>query len=851
LWHKFFDAISFHEMMFLFYYLESFKIIWRLKIFDVILGFFIINLNKNNIMHLPLRLKIALFLSLFWVSSYAQSIKGKITTADGIPAVYVNIGLINKNIGTTTDDRGEYTISRVKPGTYTLKVSAVGINSQEKEIIVVANQNLTINFILTENSQALNEVTVEGIKNKYKISLPSASLRLNEPLLEAPQNIQTVSGQVIKDQQIISMSDGVIKNVSGATRLEHWGDMYTNITMRGSQIQAMRNGFNVVSSYWGPLTEDMSYVDHIEFVKGPAGFMLGNGDPSGMYNVVTKKPTGFNKGEVSLTVGSYDLYRTTVDFDHKITSDGKLLFRLNTGVQNKKSFRSFEKNDRYSIAPVVSYQITPSTKFTAEYVLQNAKMTEVGSYYIFSPTGYATYDRRITFTQPNLAPTIINDHSVTLNLQQQLGNNWKFTAQAAYYKYLQDGYSSWPSTINADGTLIRNIGIWDAESKMKLAQFFINGQAKTGSIQHRILVGFDAGKKNYMADWGQSHNLDLPSNPFDPRNPNYGTPSNGYPNFDRITPLEQRAITAGGLIDQKYVSTYVQDELGLFENKLRITLAGRYTFVSQSAWGGSPDKAKRVTPRVGLSYSIDQNTAVYAVYDEAFIPQSGILRNGSKVVPITGTNYEVGFKRDWFGGKWNSTISAYRIMKQNELTSDPTNIGSEMFSAVLGEKRAQGIEVDIKGNLMPGLQLIANYAYTDSKVTKVLAGVPAINVGDRIPGFSAHVANAWLTYTLQSGALKGVGISGGFTYQGDRATGNFSTTEPEQNLPNYFKLDGGLFWENKSLKITANVFNILDKYLYTGAYYTDYWNYPAYDQPAYSWQSEAPRNYRLSIAYKF
>src|SRR3546814_11159908 len=113
------------------------------------------------------------------------------------------------------------------------------------------------------------------------------------------------------------MSDQLIRNVSGATRLEHWGDLYTNITMRGSQIQAFRNGFNVVNSYWGPLTEDMSFVDHIEFVKGPAGFMLSNGDPSGLYNVVTKKPTGRQQGEVSFTMGSYELYRATVDMDGK------------------------------------------------------------------------------------------------------------------------------------------------------------------------------------------------------------------------------------------------------------------------------------------------------------------------------------------------------------------------------------------------------------------------------------------------------------------------------------------------------------------------------------------------------
>ncbi|MCZ4225292.1 TonB-dependent receptor [Pedobacter rhodius] len=782
-----------------------------------------------------------LIMNLMAFAQQFATIKGTITTSNGKPAAYISVGLKGNAHGTLTDDNGKFIINRVKPGTYTIKASAVGINASEKSITVVAGEIKMIDFVLSENDQALEEVTVAGKNNRYKISLPSASLRLNEPLLEAPQNIQTVTGQAIKDQQIISMSDGLIRNVSGAVRVEHWGDMYTNITMRGSQIQAMRNGFNVVSSYWGPLTEDMSFVDHIEFVKGPAGFMLGNGDPSGMYNVVTKKPTGFNRGEVSFTLGSFDLYRTTVDFDHKLTSDGKLLLRLNAAVQNKGSFRPYEQNDRYSFAPVLSYQITNKTKLTAEYTFQNAKMTEVGSYYIFSPKGYAAFPRELTLTQPGLPATRINDQSLFLNLQHNFDDNWKLTAQAAYFKYNQVGTSSWPSAVNANNTVIRSVSIWDAESSMKLAQLFINGQLKTGGINHRILAGFDGGKKNYIADWGQSHNLDLPTSPFDLNNPDYGFPSNGYPNFDRITPLAQRAINAGGLMDSKYLSAYAQDELGFFNNKVRLTLAGRYTYVSQSAWGGSPDKAKHVTPRVGLSVSIDKNTAIYAVYDEAFTPQSGLIRNGGKVEPITGTNNEIGIKKDWFDGKWNTTLSAYRIFKQNELTADPTNTPGQNFSVVLGEKRAQGIEFDLRGKITDGLTLIANYAYTDAKVTEVTPGVAGINVGDVIPGFARHVSNAWLTYTLQQGPLKGSGISGGFTYLAGRATDTWSVGL--QKLPNYFKLDGGLFYERQKFKITGNAFNILNKYLFSGSYYQ--W------LNAYYYQAEAPRNYRLSVAYKF
>ncbi|MHC8947520.1 TonB-dependent siderophore receptor [Sphingobacterium hungaricum] len=794
-----------------------------------------------------------LFLTLFFqlavFAQQATTIKGRVTSSDGKPAQYVTVSL--ENTGTTTNRDGNYDFKKINPGTYLIKVSAIGIQSAEKSVTIEAGQTQTVDFTLSESNETLQEVIVTAIENRYKVSLPSASLRLNEPLLEAPQNIQTISNQVLKDQQIISLSDGLIRNVSGAVRAEHWGDMYTNITMRGSQLQALRNGFNFVASYWGPLTEDMSFVDHVEFVKGPAGFMIGNGDPGGLYNVVTKKPTGFNRSEVTATVGSFDLYRIALDTDHKVTKDGKLLFRFNGATQNKGSFRPHEKNDRYTFAPSLSYQITDKTKFTAEYAWQKAVMTEVGSFYVFSPDGYATLPRDFTMTQPGVEPTTINDHSVFLNVQHSFNDQWKATAQVAYSKYLQTGASSWPSSVFADGTLIRNIGVWDAESTMKLAQFFVNGEVKTGAVQHRILAGFDGGRKNYIADWGQSHDLDLLTDPFDIYNPDYGTPPNGYPDFDRDTPLEERAIAAGGLMDSKYISLYLQDELGFFDNVLRLTLAGRYSYVSQSAWGGSPDKAKRFTPRVGLSVSLDKNTAIYAVYDEAFIPQTGLLRSGETANPITGTNYELGIKRDWFEGKWNTTLSAYRIRKRNELTADPLNAAGENFSIIIGEKRAQGIEFDLRGQLAKGFELIANYAFTDGKVTEVADGVTSMTVGDVVPGFAKHTSNAWLSYALQRGKLKGTGISGGFTYLVDRAINNFNPEQPEQNLPNYFKLDGGLFWENSNLRVTANVFNILDKYLYTGAYYTNYWNAPDYNQAIYSWQAEPPRNFRLSVTYKF
>jgi len=440
---------------------------------------------------LRIALSIAVLLTSFTAWAQVGSIRGSVSTSDGKPAEYVNVIIKGTSKGTTSDRDGKFEIKKITAGTHSLMASFIGFDPIERSTEVRADEVTTVEFVLNESSAQLAEIVVSGEREGYKVDAPSTSLRLQSSLMETPQNIQVVTGSVLKDQQIISMSDGLIRNVSGVTRSEHWGDMYANISARGSQIQAFRNGFNVVNSYWGPLTEDMSFVDHVEFVKGPAGFMLSNGDPSGLYNVVTKKPTGLTKGEASVTAGSYGLFRATLDLDGKLSRDGKLLYRLNLSGQNKNSHRANEYNDRYVIAPVISYQLDDKTKLTLEYNYQRANMSNVGSFYVFSTEGFKEFDVDFTALPPGTPGNKMNDHSLYFNIQHDLNKDWKITAQVAKYIYNQIGTSMWPSSVDADGTMIRNIGIWDAKSDMTMAQVFVNGEVTTGPIRHRILGGLD------------------------------------------------------------------------------------------------------------------------------------------------------------------------------------------------------------------------------------------------------------------------------------------------------------------------------------------------------------------------
>lgn len=771
-----------------------------------------------------------LFLLVFSISMqvFAQtgSIKGSVVTKDGKVAEFVNLILIGTQNGAIVQHDGTYVIDNVKPGKYTLKASFVGVGTQSKTVVAEAGKTVNADFVLTESSKELTEVVVTANPSKYVADYPSVSLRLKTPLLEVPQNIQIVTKQILQDQQIFDMLEGVTRNVSGARRMEHW-DNYALIYMRGSQIAAFRNGMNVTMS-WSPQPEDMSMVERIEFVKGPAGFMLANGEPSGFYNVVTKKPTGITKGEVGMTVGSFDTYRATLDLDGQLDKSGKLLYRLNVLGQSKGSHRPYEYNNRVSVAPVIKYKFNDRTSLTAEYTYQKNVMSMIGSNYSFSAKGYNDLPVDFTTAEDNMTPTTLTENSAFLTMVHNFNDNWKFTGQIAYINSKQIGQSMWPTGFSANkDTLYRATSIWDYEGESKVGQFFINGDVQTGFLKHRILGGIDMGDKSFYHDWAQAGAL----KPLNVYQPVYGQiAASQYPVFDRSLSIRERGVH----YRQSYVGYYAQDEISMFRDKLRLTLAGRFTTASDlDPYSGTID-ASKFTPRVGVSYSIDKNTSLYGVYDQAFVPQAGSDKQGNSFKPVTGDNVELGLKREWFGGNWVTSLSLYKITKNNVLTADPNNMN---FSIQLGQTVTKGIEFDVRGQITEELNLTANYAYTDGVVTK---DTDPAKVDISVPGISAHLGNAWLTYRASKGAVKGLGLSLGAQYQGGR-TSWYVFDGTSQSLPDYFRLDGAVSYQLNKFTIALNVNNITSKHLYSGAQLGN----------LYYWQSEPLINSRLNITYKF
>src|SRR5689334_1218948 len=102
------------------------------------------------------RLFMIFFLLVVSSGSFAQSgvqtgsIKGTITGSDNTPAASATVRLKGTKKAALTNNEGFFTIEHIQPGNYTLSISSVGHQLQEKEVVVVAGSSTEVSIQLSQ-----------------------------------------------------------------------------------------------------------------------------------------------------------------------------------------------------------------------------------------------------------------------------------------------------------------------------------------------------------------------------------------------------------------------------------------------------------------------------------------------------------------------------------------------------------------------------------------------------------------------------------------------------------------------------------------------------------------------------
>jgi iron complex outermembrane receptor protein len=179
--------------------------------------------------------------------------------------------------------------------------------------------------------------------------------------------------------------------------------------------------------------------------------------------------------------------------------------------------------------------------------------------------------------------------------------------------------------------------------------------------------------------------------------------------------------------------------------------------------------------------------------------------------PEQANQYEFGVKTDLFEKRLALTASYYDITVNNRLMQDPDNINNSIQGGKVGSK---GIEVSVIANPIDGLNIIAGYSFSESEVLED-------NPANGYLGFRPEEAgpqqliNYWVSYTIPTTKLRGLGIGFGGNAASEHKTMNRESTGTF-SLPAYHIMNASLFYQTRSMSITLKINNLENTKYYSG-----------------------------------
>ncbi|NOU22925.1 MAG: TonB-dependent receptor [Methyloglobulus sp.] len=686
----------------------------------------------------------------------------------------------------------------------------------------------------------------------YVLPKATAGTKTNTPIMETPLNVQVISKQVLKDQQVIRLKDA-LKNVSGVIGSSYDGSS-NSLFLRGFETNTFfRNGFRLdnPSGYSRGLTSrQFANVESVEVLKGASAILYGRVEPGGMVNVTTKQPLATPYYALQQQFGSYGLYRTSLDASGPLTKDDTLLYRMNMSYESKKSFRDLVDDENIFLAPIIKWNISPTTQATLEmeYQKNTAAAPDFGIVPLFKgkildfPRSRNYFD-----VNPNHEETIF----LGFNWSHQFNDDWSIKHRFSMNKVNNlQGLGQYASQVHyVDGRPVLDVpgGGGDINLDTYSTGIDLTGHFNTGPLKHTLLFGGDYYKYdvNFISLAFGNSEIDF-LNPIHPATPAKRDPANDY--------NAQNVIDNYGL--------YFQDQIEL-PYHIHVMGGIRYQYVhsqfniqypnvkGQDSALEPPLTADAVTPRVGILWQPQKWFSVYGNYVEGFGVNSGQTYPDRKSVPPTSAEqWEIGAKTELFDGRFRATLAYYDLTKTNIATGHPNPVlAAQGFSKVTGAARSRGPEIDIQGEILPGWNVIATYTNTDARITKSNNG----DLGDRFYNVPRNMGTVWTTYEFQKGLLNGLKLGGGVTMQ-DSLVGGFDRTS-QARIPGFATVNmmaGYSFSVGKS-KITAqlNIDNLLDKTYYSGgANYSSYYGSPS----GYSWNYRGfgtPRTFMGSINVEY
>ncbi|MFT3762991.1 MAG: TonB-dependent siderophore receptor [Pseudoxanthomonas sp.] len=639
--------------------------------------------------------------------------------------------------------------------------------------------------------------------------------KTDTPLVEVPQSISIVTARDLQDRGLHAV-DEAMWYTAGAQGGAYGMDTRSEwLLVRGFEPARYLDGLALPTGTWSGQTRIEPYgMERIEVLKGPASVNYGAMPPGGLVNYVTKRPNEDMLKEVEVQVGTDDMKQAAFDIGGRLNESGTLLYRLTGLARNSDNFVDYIHDDRYYLAPALTWKPDEANELTVLARWQKAD-TKNGAGFLPSvgtllPNPNGKISPSLYTGEPDTNDYVKTLASIGYEFRHDFGGGTVFQQNLRYEDSKIDptvmvvpwGY------LGDQRTLYRYLWSIKEDAKTFGIDNNLQWRFETGAAEHTLLAGLDY--RRLQSDY--AYGFDFSATGLDAFAPVYGTMPGAKPTFT-------------GSIDQKIgqLGLYVQDQIRI--GRWLVTLGGRQDWVGtdtedQDATTPPHQSDDQFSGRVGVTYLFDNGFAPYVSWGQSFevIPGSEAPQRGGKSLePSTGEQVEVGLKYQPASGNALVTVAAYQIEQNNVSVVDPLYAG---YTIQQGQYRSRGFELEGRWNVTRSFSLYGAYTYIDSEATKTTV---ASNLGKEIPLQPKNSASFGGDYTITGGALAGLGFGAGVRYVGD----HYGDAANEWKTPSYTLFDTAVHYDFGYWRFQLNAQNLTDKE-YISACNTGDWCYYGY-----------------------
>ncbi len=274
------------------------------------------------------------------------SISGVVLSANE-PIPFASVYLDDTQIGSSTNEEGEFIIDDIPYGEYTLKVKSIGYIEYESAVSVSDVKN-KLSITLDPKIDGLSEVVISGTMKEVSKT-------------ESPVPVEVYSSKFFKSNPSPSVYEAM-QNVNGVRpqvncNVCNTGDIHIN-GLEGPYTMVLIDGMPIVSglsTVYGLNGIPQSLIERVEIVKGPASTLYGSEAVGGLINIITKSPTKAPLFAVDVMGTTWGEMNADVSAKMKVSNKAESLIGINyfnysnPADHNGDNFTDVTLQDRISV----------------------------------------------------------------------------------------------------------------------------------------------------------------------------------------------------------------------------------------------------------------------------------------------------------------------------------------------------------------------------------------------------------------------------------------------------------------------------------------------------------------------